>query len=84
MAVIKVPTNFNIEVDFEVPEFYRRLLSLAIDTLFLFFYYKIAIEILIAILKIATYLTVIDYTIFTASCYYLFYLSSCIMQFQKF
>ena len=51
MAVIKVPTNFNIEVDFEVPEFYRRLLSLAIDTLFLFFYYKIAIEILIAIFK---------------------------------
>jgi uncharacterized RDD family membrane protein YckC len=31
MALIKVPTSFNIEVEFEIPEFYRRLLSLFID-----------------------------------------------------
>jgi uncharacterized RDD family membrane protein YckC len=42
MGIIKVPTNFNIELDFEVPEFYKRLLSLLIDILVLFFYYKIA------------------------------------------
>ncbi|MET0392504.1 MAG: RDD family protein [Chitinophagaceae bacterium] len=31
MATIKVPTTFNIDVEFEIPEFYRRLLSLLID-----------------------------------------------------
>ncbi len=45
MAVIKVPTNFNIEVDFEVPEFYRRLFSLIIDVLIEYFYLRIAGEI---------------------------------------
>ncbi len=49
MAVIKVPTNFNIDVEFEIPEFYRRLISLLIDILIQFFYIKIAIEILKAI-----------------------------------
>jgi uncharacterized RDD family membrane protein YckC len=42
MGAIKVPTNFNIELDFEIPEFYRRLLALLIDIIILFFYYKIA------------------------------------------
>ena len=46
MAVIKAPTNFNIDVEFEIPEFYRRLISLIIDLVVLFFYYKIAREIL--------------------------------------
>ena len=46
MAVVKVPTNFNIDVEFEIPEFYRRLISLVIDFVILFFYYKIAAEIL--------------------------------------
>ena len=41
MAVIKVPTSFNIEVEFEIPEFYRRLLSLFIDMLIQFFYIRI-------------------------------------------
>jgi len=31
MALIKVPTSFNIEVEFEIPEFYKRMLSLFID-----------------------------------------------------
>ncbi len=42
MGVTKVPTNFNIDLEFEIPEFYRRLLSLLIDILIEFFYFKIA------------------------------------------
>lgn len=45
MAVIKVPTNFNIDVEFEIPEFYRRLISLAIDVVIEYFYLRIASEI---------------------------------------
>ncbi|MBC7947227.1 MAG: RDD family protein [Chitinophagaceae bacterium] len=45
MGVIKVPTSFNIEVEFEIPEFYRRLISLLIDILIQFFYLKIAEQI---------------------------------------
>ena len=45
MAVIKVPTNFNIDVEFEIPEFYRRLISLLIDIVIEYFYLRIATEI---------------------------------------
>jgi uncharacterized RDD family membrane protein YckC len=45
MSVIKVPTNFNIDVEFEIPEFYRRLISLLIDILIEYFYYRIAFAI---------------------------------------
>ncbi len=45
MAVIKVPTSFNIDLEFEIPEFYRRLIALLIDVLIQYFYLKIAIEI---------------------------------------
>ena len=45
MSIIKVPTSFNIDVEFEIPEFYRRLIALLIDLLILFFYLKIAGEI---------------------------------------
>lgn len=45
MAVIKVPTNFNIDVEFEIPEFYRRLVALLIDVLIEYFYLRIASEI---------------------------------------
>jgi uncharacterized RDD family membrane protein YckC len=45
MAVIKVPTNFNIDVEFEIPEFYRRLIAWLIDVVIEFFYFRIAIEI---------------------------------------
>ncbi|MDZ4793246.1 MAG: RDD family protein [Bacteroidota bacterium] len=45
MAVIKVPTNFNIDVEFEIPEFYRRLISLLIDVVIEYFYLRIAGEI---------------------------------------
>ncbi len=45
MSVIKVPTNFNIDVEFEIPEFYRRLISLLIDVVIEYFYLRIADEI---------------------------------------
>ena len=46
MAVIKVPTSFNIDVEFEVPEFYRRLLALIIDIAIEFFYLRIMAEVI--------------------------------------
>jgi uncharacterized RDD family membrane protein YckC len=46
MAVIKVPTSFNIDVEFEIPEFYRRLLALLIDVVIEFFYFRIIIWII--------------------------------------
>ena len=45
MGIVKVPTNFNIDLEFEVPEFYRRLLAWVLDCLILFFYLKISYEI---------------------------------------
>jgi uncharacterized RDD family membrane protein YckC len=42
MSVIKVPTNFNIDVEFEIPEFYRRFIALLIDLIIEYFYYMIA------------------------------------------
>lgn len=45
MSVIKVPTNFNIELEFEIPEFYRRFFALLIDILIEYFYLRIASEI---------------------------------------
>lgn len=49
MAVIKIPTNFNIDLEFEVPEFFRRILALFIDTILLIFYYKISVAVLTSI-----------------------------------
>ncbi len=46
MGAIKVPTNFNIDLEFDIPEFYRRLLALVIDLVILFIYYKIAVALL--------------------------------------
>ena len=46
MAAIKVPTSFNIDVEFEIPEFYRRLFALLIDIFIIICYSKIAFEIL--------------------------------------
>ena len=45
MSVVRIPTNFNIDLDFEVPEFYRRLVAWLLDVVLLFFYIKIANEI---------------------------------------
>lgn len=51
MATIKVPTTFNIDVEFEIPEFYRRLVALLIDLLIQFFYFRIAIYIFFSIIQ---------------------------------
>ncbi|HYM94754.1 MAG TPA: RDD family protein [Chitinophagaceae bacterium] len=40
--ILRIPTNFNIDLEFEVPEFYRRLLAWLIDVAILYFYLKIA------------------------------------------
>lgn len=42
MSIIKVPTSFNIDIEFEIPEFYKRLLALLIDWVILIGYLKIA------------------------------------------
>lgn len=42
MSVIRIPTTFNIDLEFEVPEFYRRMIALAIDFLVQFIYIKLA------------------------------------------
>lgn len=46
MAVIKVPTSFNIDVEFEIPEFYRRLIAWMIDVVIEFCYFMLAIYVL--------------------------------------
>lgn len=51
MAVIKIPTTFNIDVEFEIPDFLRRLISLLIDVLIEFFYFRIALAIFKSILE---------------------------------
>lgn len=38
MSRIKIPTNFNIDLEFELPEFHRRLLAWVIDFVLLLFY----------------------------------------------
>jgi uncharacterized RDD family membrane protein YckC len=51
MGAIKVPTNFNIELEFEIPEFYRRMLALMIDMIIEYFYLRIAGEIYTSIAR---------------------------------
>lgn len=46
MSTLKVPTSFNIDVEFEIPEFFRRFLSLLIDMVIQFLYLVLANKIL--------------------------------------
>jgi uncharacterized RDD family membrane protein YckC len=46
MAVIKIPTSFNIDLEFQVPEFYKRFLALLIDIVLEYFYIRLAIKFL--------------------------------------
>jgi uncharacterized RDD family membrane protein YckC len=41
MGAIKVPTNFNIELEFEIPEFYRRMIALLIDIIIEILYFRL-------------------------------------------
>ena len=51
MAVIKVPTNFNIDLEFQVPEFHRRLIAWVIDLFIQIFYLIIAIRLYVSYLQ---------------------------------
>lgn len=42
MAVLKLPTSFNIDLEFEVPEFHRRMFAWIIDLILQVFYLVIA------------------------------------------
>ncbi|MCZ2459069.1 MAG: RDD family protein [Chitinophagales bacterium] len=42
MSIVRVPTNFNIELEFEIPEFYRRFFALLLDLVVLYLYLIIA------------------------------------------
>ncbi len=46
MGAIKIPTTFNIDLDFEIPEFHRRLFAWVIDVLIQIIYFRIVIAIL--------------------------------------
>lgn len=46
MEKIKIPTSFNIELDFETPEFHKRLFAWLIDLAILLAYYLIMINVI--------------------------------------
>ncbi|HEY2721360.1 MAG TPA: RDD family protein [Chitinophagaceae bacterium] len=46
MGAIRVPTTFNIDLEFEIPEFHRRLFAWLIDVLIQIIYFKVAVTIL--------------------------------------
>ena len=46
MSRLKVPTNFNIELEFEIPPFHRRWFAWMIDVTIIFTYFFIALKII--------------------------------------
>lgn len=42
MSIVRIPTNFNIDLEFEIPEFYRRFFALIIDLVVIYLYLIIA------------------------------------------
>jgi uncharacterized RDD family membrane protein YckC len=46
MGVIKVPTTFNIDLEFEIAEFHRRLFAWATDVLIQVAYYRVAVMVM--------------------------------------
>jgi uncharacterized RDD family membrane protein YckC len=46
MSVVKVPTAFNIDLEFEVPEFHRRPFAWVIDLVIMYIYCRVAILVL--------------------------------------
>jgi uncharacterized RDD family membrane protein YckC len=46
MGIIRVPTTFNIDLEFDIPEFHRRLFAWVIDVIIQIIYYRVAILIL--------------------------------------
>ena len=45
MGIVKVPTTFNIDLEFEIPEFHRRLFAWMIDVVIQYIYFRIALKI---------------------------------------
>lgn len=46
MGIIRVPTTFNIDLGFEIPEFHRRLFAWIVDVIIQIIYYRLAVLIL--------------------------------------
>ncbi|HEX2608850.1 MAG TPA: RDD family protein [Flavisolibacter sp.] len=46
MAIVKVTTNFNIDLEFEAAPFYKRLLAWVLDMIFLIIYMAIAVKLM--------------------------------------
>jgi uncharacterized RDD family membrane protein YckC len=42
MGIVRIPTNFNIDLEFELPEFYRRFFALLIDLVVIYIYLIVA------------------------------------------
>jgi uncharacterized RDD family membrane protein YckC len=48
MSKLKVPTSFNIDLEFDTPEFHKRLFAWAIDFIIFFIYYLIVVKFLLS------------------------------------
>lgn len=55
MATLKVPTSFNIDVEFEIPDFFRRLLALVTDFIIQFLYLILATQMMSLIVRNMSY-----------------------------
>ncbi|HTJ10504.1 MAG TPA: RDD family protein [Dinghuibacter sp.] len=53
MSSIRIPTSFNIDLEFDIPEFHRRLLALIIDWAILIVYVYLAVKVFQAIIPSA-------------------------------
>ena len=51
MSVVRIATNFNIDIDFDAPPFYRRLISWCIDLVIQILYLMIARQVYIYVFK---------------------------------
>ena len=52
MSIIQIPTNFNIDIEFEIAEFHKRLLAYLIDLVILILYLVGMIYILVGSLRL--------------------------------
>lgn len=53
MSSIRIPTSFNIDLEFDIPEFHRRLLALVIDWAILIVYIIVAVKVLESVIQTA-------------------------------
>ncbi|TDX00923.1 RDD family protein [Dinghuibacter silviterrae] len=50
MSTIRIPTSFNIDLEFDIPEFHRRLLALFIDWSLIFLFWLLTKAVTVAVL----------------------------------